>query len=357
MKDDKRNIMVAIFVLVGLSGLGWMIFQFGDLPTWIRRYDAQKIIVYFPEAPGIQENSSVLFRGYPVGRVIEIKPPMLLSDLEKPELKYYQVAVVVAISTDYQIPRNTRPKIYHRGLGGSFMEFVLEEEMVSGELLADGDQLKGVVSEASEFINEKTQNKLDQLIASLMLLSDNLQGQLTSLAPEVVDRADPNLIQPNVTTAVIRMDRALKNLNTIVGDKQTQQNFKKILADFVSLSDDIRKAVRSTQKFTEDASKLLDRTAQTITNVEGMADGLYETFQATGAKMQDTADVLSQCLNRLDHILARVASGEGSAGKVLNDARLYEALTDASENLTLALTEFRELIAKWSEKGMKVKME
>ena len=355
MSENRRNIMVAIFVLAGLAGLSWMVFQFEDLPTWVSRYDARTVTIYFPEAPGIQINSSVQFRGYPVGRVITVKPPALLSDLDDPAKEYYQVKVVVAISTEYAIPKNAVPKIYQRGLGSSYLAFVLEDEHISPQLLADGDQIKGVISEASEFISEGTQQKLDQLIASLMGLSDNLQGQLTNLPPEMVDRADPNLVQPNVTTTVIRLDRALKSLNIILGDVENQRNIKQGLEDFSALSSEMRETVKHTQQFTTEAVKLVEQTSQTITNIDNLAGEFGSNFQMVAVKVQSSADALSQCLSRIERILGQVDSGEGTVGKILNDPKLYESLTDSSENFNQAITEFRELIDQWSKKGVKLK--
>ena len=45
MKDERRNIMVGAFVLVGLMAIGWLIFKFGDLPALVSRYDADEVTI------------------------------------------------------------------------------------------------------------------------------------------------------------------------------------------------------------------------------------------------------------------------------------------------------------------------
>ena len=49
------------------------------------------------------------------------------------------------------------------------------------------------------------------------------------------------------------------------------------------------------------------------------------------------------------------SEGGGSAGKLLNDGRLYENLLDSSQELSLALEQLKELAAQAREKGIKIK--
>jgi phospholipid/cholesterol/gamma-HCH transport system substrate-binding protein len=356
MNENRRNIMVGIFVAVGLAGLVWMIIRFGDLPAVLSRYDAKEVTLLFREAPGIQENSAVLFRGYPVGRVIAVRPPMMLADVEHPDKSYYQVAVVAAVGREFELPANVTPKVYRRGLGGSFLAFEVSDEQASRELLAEGAKLKGVVSEASEFISEGTQHKLDDLIGSLTQLSRDLQGQLTPLPPEVVDRSEANTVRPNVTTAVMRMDKALQNLNVIIGDVENQRNLKEGLANFSTLAKEMRVAVKETQSFAAEAVKLVDQTSQTVGAIDTAAREINANFQQVGGRIQAAADELAVALKHLDEIFVKISTGEGTAGRVLNDPRLYESLADAGANLNLAIREFRQLLAEWAKQGMKVKL-
>ena len=352
MSENKRNIIVALFVIFGIVVLGWMVFKFGDLPAIVSRYDAREITIYFPEAPGIQENTVVQFRGYGVGKVIEVSPPEYLEDLESPEKQMYQIKVDVAISKEYRVPANVVPKVYRRGLGGSFVEFALETP-ASQEMLEDGDILKGEISEASEFISENTQRKLDQLISSLTDLSGHLKVQLTTMPPKVVDQGDPNVVHPNITTVVMRMDMVLKHLDVYLGDVENQQNLKKGLAEFTSLSSEIRMTTNKIGEVTEEAKKMIENASETMTEIGDFAGQANTTFQQTGQKIQEVSDNLSRTMNHLDGIIMGVSEGKGSLGLAINDPRLYESLTDVSKKLNLAVDELRGLITEVNEKGLK----
>ena len=242
MNENKRNIIVGAFVLFGLAVFGWMVMKFGDLPKIVSQYDAIEITVYFPEVTGIHENSSVRFKGYSVGKIIKVNPPAPTEDPQNPDKHYYSVRVTAAISKEHQIPSNVVPKIYGKGLGASFVELVLEDD-ASETYLAGGEKITGVISEASEFISEKTQQKLDGLISSLTSLSQSIQNQLTPRPPEEVDKNDTDDIHANITTTVMRLDGVLKNLNTFLADADNRKNLKNGLAEFAAIGKEIREMI------------------------------------------------------------------------------------------------------------------
>lgn len=344
MKEDRHNIIVGIFVLCGLILFGWLVFRFGDLPAFVSRYDAREVTIYLPSVPGIQENSAVMFRGYPVGKVILVKPPALVAALDDAEKFSYQVELLVTISEDYMVPDNVVPKVYRKGLGASFVDLVSEGE-VSGRLLEHGAKLQGVVSWGGSFIPESTQKKIDQLIDSLMQVSISLEGQLTHLPPEIVDKSDPNKVRANITTAIIRMDESLKNLNIFLGDRENQRNVKKVLSEFALLCSEMRELITQQGGIGDKAQVLIEQSRQTIEKIDHVA-----------GRIQEAADGLAMSMKSLNEIFKGVSAGEGTVGRLFNDPRLYESLADTSENLAVALKEMRQLMAQWQEKGVQMKL-
>ena len=71
----RRDVVVGIFVVLGLTALGWMIFKFGDLPTAVSRMKSFQVYVQFPTAPGVQKDTPVRFCGYQIGRVTSVMAP------------------------------------------------------------------------------------------------------------------------------------------------------------------------------------------------------------------------------------------------------------------------------------------
>ncbi|MBN2211566.1 MAG: MCE family protein [Sedimentisphaerales bacterium] len=355
MTDKSRNLLVGAFVVIGLGALGWLIFKFGDMPLLVSQYHSRSVKIYFPAAPGIKQDAPVLFRGYPVGQVAEVRPPALLADLVNSQEEYYQVIVIVAIGMDYQIPSEAVPKVYRRGLGGSYIEFQLPQTPQSGRLIADGDTLKGVLAESSDFLSEGTQQKLDELITSMNSIVGKLESQLTPIPPEVAD-ANPDQVQANVTTVFMRLDKALKNINDLIGDQQAQQDFKQGLANFAALAERLNLVANQAEQLANDASALVSRSGQTMEKIDQTVGRIDTSMQQTALRIQNAADELAGTLSQTRDLIAGVAKGEGTLGKLTHDPRLYDALTDTAENLNKALTELRNLLAEWKESGAKVKL-
>jgi len=340
-------------VLAGLAALSWLVVKFGDLPSVMYRVDARLVTIDFPQAPGIQPNAAVFFCGYPVGRVTAVAPPRLSPDPARPALESYRVEVQVALGASYQVPRNAVPKVFQRGLGGSYIQFVLPDgQPPAAALLAHGDRLQGTQGGGGEFISESTQRKLDELAGSLKRLSDQLQSQLAPLPPEAVDQSDPNLVRANVTTAVMRLDTALKHLNTIVGDPQNQRNIRQGLQEFAALAAEARETMRAIDAFAADATNLLGRTSQAITKVETYAGQVNQNFEQVAAQMQSSADAFAKAMDRLEELLGKMSEGQGTVGRLVNDPRLYETLVDALQNLQATLRDFRQQLALWRQYGI-----
>ena len=222
-------------------------------------------------------------------------------------------------------------------------------QQASQEHLSD---LAGIVSEASEFISESTQRRLDELIGSLTHLSDQLQGQLAPLTPAQVDQAEPNQVLPNITTAVMRLDQALKNVNIIIGDRENQQNIKQGLAGFSVLIGEMRQGVKHLQDFSDQAAKLTEKTSKTIENIDGLTGQTQSFLTQITPKMQNVTDELVRVLDHFDDLLRQMSSGQGTAGRILSDPKLYEELTDTTVNLNNAIGELRTLMAHWKEHGI-----
>jgi len=352
MNEKRRNLLVALFVSLGLVFLGWLVLKFGDIPTILHKVNSYEITMYFPKAFGVQENTEIYFCGYPVGHITEVKAPQLLPDLKQPQRKYYQVVVQAAMDTKYDIPKNVIPRIHQRGLGSAYIQFALDEPPCA-ELLRDvSDPIAGEISGGSQFISENTEKRLDELADRMNQLSLQLQSQLEPLPPGVVDRSDPNIVFPNITTAVIRLDTALKYLNVIIGDPENQKNIKNGLRDFAALTGKGLQTMDDVQKFTTDAQTLVKQASDALANVEKKAEKTGKDFSEAAVRIQNAADGVALVMKNLNQILKQIAEGKGTAGKMINDPRAFESLVDALQNLNLLIQEFRQQLALWKEYGI-----
>jgi len=321
----RRDVIVGIFVIAGLAALGWMIFRFNDLPAAITRMRSFQIYVQFPTAPGVEKDTPVRFCGYQIGRVTHVMAPEVRED-RRTGARYHQTLCVVSINNKYvDIPCNVDVKLMTRGLGSSYLELKLDPSKLPAPpmdpndpdscFLRNGMELQGSTGMTSEFFPEESQKMLDNLVQDIRAF--------------------------------------LHNLNTVVGDPNNQNNFKATMASLTEASHNVTTALeeavatmQDTRKAIEDFRSLASTGTATLTSVDAKAERLV-------ASMVTTSDELTKAVTQIRLALEKVNTGDGTAGRLINDGRLYESLLESTTQLNVLLKNFKDLIDKISEKGLR----
>ncbi|MHC4656620.1 MAG: MlaD family protein [Planctomycetota bacterium] len=302
--ERRRNIIVGIFVVGAICALLWLIFQFRDLPGVVTKLSSFPVLVQFPTAPGVQRDTPVQFCGYQIGRVAKVMAPAILRDLNT-GLEYHQTLVVLSIDKKHvNIPSNVEVKLMTRGLGSSYIELKVDPTNIPSPddpnaFLVPEILLQGSTGMTSEFFPEESQKKLELLVDKISTLA--------------------------------------QNLNDVVGDPNSKNDFKSILAN---MSDASKKA---TAMFDEFRKFSVTGTA-TLKNLEDDADKFVTSIVAT-------SEELGKTLAEMRVTLEKVNSGKGTVGKLVNDAQLYESLVETSEEMRKMLEELKSFLSKANEKG------
>jgi len=332
----RRNMIVGVFVVVGMCALVWLIFKFGDLPVVVGQMKSYQVSVQFPRAPGVEENTPVRFCGYQIGRVTDVRPPKVMPDLNTSRL-YHQTIVILSIDKQYdKIPANIETKLMTRGLGSSYIE--LQEQPYDAneppqEFLALGSVLQGSTSMTSEFFPEESQKKLDELINGLKTF--------------------------------------ISNANDIIGDEDSKENIKKIVANLTDASQQAKQTIEEFRKFAAAGTTTFKNTDAKIDQVVTAVVDTSEEFQKFAVAgtstlegfddkaerlvtaMVDTSEELSKATSKLGLILEKINSGQGTAAKLLNDGRFYEDLLENTQQLDTLLKSLTSLIDQVKEKGLR----
>lgn len=85
--------------------------------------------------------------------------------------------------------------------------------------------------------------------------------------------------------------------------------------------------------------------AGTVGRINVLTDRLIETSERAG-RLVDT----------MNQMASRISEGQGTAGKILTDPKLYNALVDSSVQLGELIKDLRALAETWKKEGMGVKM-
>ncbi|MHC4744665.1 MAG: MlaD family protein [Planctomycetota bacterium] len=331
----RRNVIVGIFVVAGMAALGWLVFKFGDLPGLVSKMGSFDVFVQFPQAPGVQTDTPVRFCGYQIGRVTEVKPPKVMQDLETGAF-YHQTLIVLSIDEMFKdIPDDVEAKLMTRGLGSSYIELKITHydanEPHRGFLKANS-KLQGSTGVTSEFFPAESQEKLDELVTSLIELMDNT--------------------------------------NEIVGDPNNRKNLSIAMANLATASGEATERLAQAEEMLElikdtlaAATKTIESAKPTIERIGVLAETGTETLKKTEAKAErlvtalvESNEHLSKSLAEARLILAKVNSGPGSAARFVNDGKFYETMVENAEQMELLLKEIKAFVSRAREKGVPIKL-
>lgn len=337
--QKRRNFVVGMFVFLGVMALIWLIFKFGDLPSFVAEIDSFRVSIQFPTATGVQKDTPVRFCGYQIGRVANVNPPKVIKDLHTDKF-YHQTLVVLSIDKRYSdIPQDVEAKLMTRGLGSSYIELKLSQFDVNeptGPFLTQGSTLQGSTGMTSEFFPEESQQKLNELIEGI--------------------------------------NRFIGNANDIIGDKNSKDAMKKTLTNLAEASRQAKATMEEFEKLATAGTTVLEhadgKVEQVVSTLVETSDEIKK-FASTGTStlhnidtkadqlilaLMDTSAQLSGTLGQLRSVLEKINSGDGTAGKLLNDGTFYENLLDNSMQLKALLEEMRAFIAEWREKKIDVRL-
>jgi len=306
--QKRRNIIVGIFVLIAVVAICWMVFKFGDLPRIVAGYRSFQVKVQFPSAPGVQENTPVRFCGYQIGRVTDVQRPRVMKDLNTKQY-YHQTLVVLSIDKEYDstIPFDVEAKLMSRGLGSSYIDLKLKTFDVNepaGKFLTHGSMLQGSTGMTSEFFPEESQKKLEELVDGIV-----------------------NLV---------------KNANDILGDPSNKENLTVTLVNLSQATGQAKKSLEEFQAFADAGTRALNKLNNRI-------DEIINSMVNASEQLSSTAKQMSVALEKIN-------TGQGTAGKLLNDGRLYENLLENSQQLEVLIEEIKEFAATSREKGLPIKL-
>lgn len=319
----RRNIVVGGFALIGLFAFSWMVLKFGDMPAAVSQFRSFLVLARFSSAPGVQKDTPVRFCGYQIGRVTLVKPPAMLPEVvngQETGRIFHQSVVVMAIEKKYnQIPANSRIRLMSRGLGSSYIEIKAplpwEDPPPSEEVLCNGCIMQGETGMTSEFFPEESQQKFEDLVDGIRAF--------------------------------------VANANDILGDPNNKTNIHGILANINDASCKASTMLVQAEKTLSEASEAIQSyqalavTGQsTLKHADVRIDELVTAVSATSEELGKSAAQMRLLLEKINH-------GEGTAGKLIADARLYEKMLETTAQLQIVLNEAQRTFRGINERGLK----
>lgn len=262
---------------------------------------AKKDTIYavFPKVDGLSTSDAVRMSGLQIGNV---------TQMEEGDQDLTSVVVGFHLTRDINIPDDSYAIINANPLGATSVNII---KGVSKNYIGNGDTLRTVVSAGM----------LDDLKKSVTPVMDNVNNTLTSvdsLVEQLGLLLDP-ATRNNLQQSIANLSAATKNLNELLDTKKgalasTLNNVNSVTGNLKSQNDSINRIISNTGELTRKLAAL--------------------EVEQTLKKVQTTVD-------QLNTTLARLNSGEGTAGKLMSDPKLYQNLNSTANSLNILLQDLR----------------
>ncbi len=292
--ETKIGALTAIAITVLI--LGYSFLRGNDVFS-----GANKFYAIYKSVDGLSVSKPVLVNGFQIGRVSKMR---LQPD--------GRTIVEFKIDQQYNVPSNTLAKLVSTDLLGS----------------------KAIVFEYGNS-NTYAENK-DTLRA-------DIQGSLAESLQPIQDKAE-NLIS--------RLDSSLESVNKILNP-----NFQKnVDRSFLSIANSLQTLESTTKKIdalignqTEHINGILANTETVSANLKTSSEhltGITSNFEkvsndVANANIKQTLDNANKAMADLQATISKINTNQGTLGLLLNDAKMYDNLNNASKSLNDLLIDFK----------------
>jgi phospholipid/cholesterol/gamma-HCH transport system substrate-binding protein len=247
----------------------------------------------YSDVEGLVIGANVTISGMNVGKVKNI-------DFDE---NYEKILVTFSLRNDLNFSSQSKAQLYEAGLiGGKAIAIIPIYEQ--GSIVKDGDVLPSEVKPGlTELVNQQIaplQDKIEGLLTS----ADSLFAGVSNVM-NYDTQNNLKLALEGLSVSINNISRLTENMNHIV--IQNEQNFKGTMNNLKDTSKNLSQITDSFKKMP---------LASTIKN-----------FEETSADLKT--------------IISRLETGNGSAGKFLNDDALYNKLLGSSEALETLLNDLK----------------
>jgi phospholipid/cholesterol/gamma-HCH transport system substrate-binding protein len=311
--------MVGVTVLAALFVLVWMMLRFGSFLVWPFADRYMPVKIEADRGDGLADGSPILYRGVRVGRVRGVQRSA--DDL--------RVLIDAEVAEDRPPPANVKGIIKVAGLLGSQATVLLE--------LTDGVPQGSLPKNA--------------VIQAKFVGSDLLPPEFSQLAIEARDAVrqfrESNLVE-HLDQEVQRVGKAVESVQQLLDDPKMREDLKASLAS-------IRSTTERADRIAGRLEKLSDEASETLTAARGAVGRAESEIVGVSRQVGDRLAQLGKLVDQFQSISGKIDQGNGTAGQLINDPKLYQALVDTAREMRATVTDLRRLVQQWEQEGVPLK--
>ena len=250
--------------------------------------------VVYSKVDGLASSNPVTLNGYTIGKVQKIN----FNPNNTKEL-----IVDIVIENDVQFSKSSKAELYETGLiGGKAIAIIPDYD--NNIMANSGDYLVGTVKPG-----------------------------LTDLVNQIMPQIQLQLEEVMQNAKVV-----LSNINTLF-DEETKESLKSSIDQFSSL----------TNNLSETSENINNLIKENYTSITSTVDNLNKT----SIKMNDISTSISEVnlnliltnldstVSNLNNLTNQMSKGEGTMGRLIYDAKLFENLDNATKNLEVLIEDIK----------------
>ncbi len=348
LKDRTRNIIVGLTFIVAAVAFVAGIFFLGKLPA-VGPHAPYRVTVVAPNAAGLSSGDVVSLNGVTVGTVSDVFLPP----------HYASADIRLSIYQKYHLPSNTVAQIGTRTIGTSYVTLMVPQPAATANLPENGTAIIHGSSASSSLIpNSVVENftaiKSDfgRLSAKLDRVADDLHALLKPAGLSTVQpsgKALPSADSDNISALIQRLNVTIASFNRLMTDKTLRSQIREIVANAATSSRELKTILAR-------LNGTLTRANATLASAHSAAANVGAVALSARRKIAAVSVHLTDLLEHLDSITQSIAAGHGTAGRLVQDPRLYNALLDLTHQLKGTVNDLHALIKQIQAKGVKLNL-
>lgn len=368
-----RNIVVGLFMIVASLLIAGMTLTLRGGLRVAGLTPGYPVRITLSDLQGVSDGVEVRLNGKRIGTVVQteldpdlLEPPRMLAMIDR---RYRIPKQARAVLVTEALGRRYIELTYRRTSAGAPVEFWPQDATTPIEIAGDsrasgleqvGETVRALQGQIAEAVDKATTllNNLNTVVEeNRRAVNESVTGIAKMLGSEQNQR---NLDKALAFLGGDKLHRdiadSVEGVRKLTADPKLQEDVQTAVADVRAAAADLKELSARLREATAGADRLAAKVEKTVDNTEALTRQLQADLKAVSTKLTDDLERTARVLQSVQAVAHNLESGQGTAGKLLNDPKLYEAMIDLVRQLNLASEDLRKLVKKWDEGGLKLKL-